>query len=68
MGRSYARSIWFILPDISDPDPRKNIGDGVLALELEGSVSDLDPDKLPGLDSPDVIPFLPNVGVSGLKV
>lgn len=32
------------LPEISDPDPRKKIGDGVLALEVDGSVSDLEPE------------------------
>ena len=42
----------------------KKIGDGVFALEFDGSVSDLDP----GLDSPELIPFLANVGVRGLKV
>lgn len=47
---------------------RKKIGDGVFALEFDGSVSDLDPDKLPGLDSPELIPFLAKVGVKGLKV
>lgn len=46
----------------------KKIGDGVLARELDGSVSDLDPDKLPGLESPELIPFLPKVGVRGLRV
>jgi hypothetical protein len=53
---------------MSDPEPRKKIGDGVLALDVEGSVSDLDPDKLPGLDSPELRPFRPKVGVSGLSV
>lgn len=58
------------LPEISMAELRKKIGDGLFALELDGSVSDLDPDKLPGLESPErsLIPFLAKVGVKGLKV
>jgi hypothetical protein len=57
-----------VLPEISLAELRKKIGDGVFALEFDGSVSDLDPDRLPGLDSPELIPFLPKVGVMGLRV
>ena len=53
---------------MSVPDPLKNMGDGVFARLVDCSVSDLDPDKLPGLESPEFIPFLPKVGVKGLSV
>lgn len=48
--------------------PLKNIGDGEFALEVECSVSDREPDKLAGLESPELTHFRPNVGVSGLNV
>jgi hypothetical protein len=55
-----------LLPETSAVEPLKKVGDGVLALELDGS------EKLPaGLDSPDpeLIPFLAKVeGLKGLKV
>lgn len=57
------------VPPVSElAPPRKNIGDGVLALDVECSVSDREPHKLAGLESPEVTPFRPNVGVSGLNV